>query len=614
MTSSLIPVSVNSPTTEVKQADVSYKNPTSVRASQIANRTALIPRPTGCADCHQEPWISIFFDGTGNNYDADIVTRKHSNVARLYDVHPINNRIREIYRIYIPGLGTYNRDISDSGDGLVGLTGNGVANRGEDRIKQAQEKLDEIIKQAGARANSGVNKIRMIHVALFGFSRGAALARAFARRLQNEYCEPNGKGSWQTKVGKYPFEIYFMGLLDTVASVGAPPAAKNALRSAREALDNPFNNYTPIGIAQKVFVSGIDTFLSQADGHVAWGKEMAIPDSSFVKHCEHMVAVHEFRNSFPVDLILFNGRYAPNCRESVYPGAHSNVGGGYRPGEGGKSDTEAEMLSQIPLRAMHMVAISKGVPLLKYEQLEGKQLLSVALDPILARRYNHYMQQVGSGNKPVNELYLSHMALYFRWRIVHVGRLLEAEKAGTQTEEEKKLAAYDAKIAKENAKLEQDFTQVEQQMNASRAAYARALREVSSSGKLPSDFGAKEDTLKTKQDEYYRKKQEVAQQPSVGKLAGSLRKNNKEFLKDSEKILQADPSKLSRYQRIIYDAWKQPALTDPEIIAFFDQYVHDSHAGFTLDFTHVIDPRILYQGGDNRLDLADSGEGSLKLA
>ena len=465
MTSSLIPVSVNSPTTEVKQADVSYKTPTSVRASQIANRTALIPRPTGCADCHQEPWISIFFDGTGNNYDADIVTRKHSNVARLYDVHPINNRIREIYRIYIPGLGTYNRDISDSGDGLVGLTGNGVANRGEDRIKQAQEKLDEIIKQAGARANSGVNKIRMIHVALFGFSRGAALARAFARRLQSDYCEPNGKGGWQTKTGKYPFEIYFMGLLDTVASVGAPPAAKNALRSAREALDNPFNNYTPIGIAQKVFVSGIDTFLSQADGHVAWGKEMAIPDSSFVKHCEHMVAVHEFRNSFPVDLILFNGRYAPNCRESVYPGAHSNVGGGYRPGEGGKSDTEAEMLSQIPLRAMHMAAISKGVPLLVYSQMKEDQLRNFTLDPILARRYNHYMQQVGSGNKPVNELYLSHMALYFRWRIVHVGRLLEAEKAGTQTEEEKKLAAYDAKIAKENAKLEQDFTQVEQQMN-----------------------------------------------------------------------------------------------------------------------------------------------------
>ncbi len=37
--------------------------------------------PSGCA---QTVWLSFFFDGTGNNLDADVGTQKHSNVAKLY--------------------------------------------------------------------------------------------------------------------------------------------------------------------------------------------------------------------------------------------------------------------------------------------------------------------------------------------------------------------------------------------------------------------------------------------------------------------------------------------------------------------------------------------------
>jgi hypothetical protein len=37
--------------------------------------------------CSQILWFSFFFDGTGNNLDADVETTKHSNIAKLYRAH-----------------------------------------------------------------------------------------------------------------------------------------------------------------------------------------------------------------------------------------------------------------------------------------------------------------------------------------------------------------------------------------------------------------------------------------------------------------------------------------------------------------------------------------------
>jgi hypothetical protein len=610
MANTLIPTSVSGSTTTTNRVRVQSVTSLEDRIAQMRKQVEQKPRPSACADCQQELWITIFFDGTGNNYDADIVKHKQSNVARLYDAHPRDSAITNTYRIYIPGLGTYNRDISDSGDGLVGMTGNALANRGEDRLDQAQEMLDQRIKQAAALAKNPVNKIRMIHLALFGFSRGAALARAFAQRMQIKYFEPDVQGGWRTKSGHHPIEIYFMGLFDTVASVGAPPAAKNWLRDLRHATGNGALKASPVGHSLVAATSALDVFLSQADGHIAWGRNMRIPGPVLVKHCEHMVAAHEFRNSFPLDLVLNNGRYAANCRESVYPGAHSNVGGGYRPGECAKSDTEAELLSQIPLREMHRSAIEKGVPLMKLEAMPAATLKSFSVDPTLARRYDHYMHHAGFGGKPIDALYLSHMKWYFRWRIIHVGRVLQVENDGTQTDEEKKLAMYDAEIAEEDSRLQKERKQADLERQR---AYRAAVREITQNGwqldgrKRQAES---ETAWKEKEDAYYRKNQELTQQPSVGKLAGKLRKYDKEFLEDSKRILKTDPKNLTRYQRAIYEAWKEPALTDPEIIAFFDNYVHDSHAGFALDSTHVIDPRILYQGGDDRVELSDAGKGN----
>jgi hypothetical protein len=231
------------------------------------------------------------------------------------------------------------------------------------------------------------------------------------------------------------------------------------------------------------------------------------------------------------------------------------------------------LLSQIPLREMHKIAIEKGIPLKKLEELDADVLLGFAVDPVLARRYDHYMKQTGYGGKPIDELFLSHMKWYFRWRIIRVGRTLQTEKAGIQTDEEKKLAVHDARIAKENIHLEEERAQADREREQAHEAYLAAVSEVYRIGPFPENMKRKNETeaaWKKKQDAYYRKKQELAQQPSVGKLAGKLRQYDKEFLADSEQILRTSPGKLTRYQRMIYDAWKEPALTDTEIIVFFD--------------------------------------------
>ncbi|QWE96988.1 hypothetical protein [Cupriavidus sp. EM10] len=40
-----------------------------------------------CATCEQQPWFSFFFDGTGNNLEADRPVHKMSNIARLHEGH-----------------------------------------------------------------------------------------------------------------------------------------------------------------------------------------------------------------------------------------------------------------------------------------------------------------------------------------------------------------------------------------------------------------------------------------------------------------------------------------------------------------------------------------------
>jgi hypothetical protein len=57
-----------------------------------------------CTTCEQQPWVSFFFDGTGNNRKIDEPKKKLSNVARLYEGHDEERPL--VWRFYYPGVGT----------------------------------------------------------------------------------------------------------------------------------------------------------------------------------------------------------------------------------------------------------------------------------------------------------------------------------------------------------------------------------------------------------------------------------------------------------------------------------------------------------------------------
>ncbi|MBK0004868.1 DUF2235 domain-containing protein, partial [Erwinia sp. S38] len=80
----------------------------------------------------------------------------------------------------------------------------------------------------------------------------------------------------------------------------------------------------------------------------------------------HLVSSHEQRLCFPLDSIRRpNGQYPASSVEVVYPGMHSDLGGGYPPGDQGKAKAEDDgfLLSQIALHDMYASAFQIGAPL-----------------------------------------------------------------------------------------------------------------------------------------------------------------------------------------------------------------------------------------------------------
>lgn len=350
--------------------------------------------------------IGVFFDGTGNNQDwvepglgqTQLQRQKDSNVARLFRAYR-GERLDGFFPIYIPGVGTPFPQIGEEkpaslgsafgagGDGRINfgllqvinalyqsispsrrlyvpddtvkaLCRNGqrtttVSEDGMPQRSALESHEDEpalrrvnmeasggLLLDLGAKAPQRLTffkracrdiqakmaevskpKITEIFLDVYGFSRGAAEARTFTNWLLELF-------EGDTLCG-VPAKIRILGLFDTVASVGLPAS---------------------FGMGQ--------------NGHRSWAQPewLAIPKQ--VKNCVHFVAMHENRGSFPVELIQHDGKLPENCQEFMFPGMHSDVGGGYSPQEQGRGPTgkNAEKLSQLPLNAMYQASRKAGVP------------------------------------------------------------------------------------------------------------------------------------------------------------------------------------------------------------------------------------------------------------
>lgn len=375
-------------------------------------------RPT----CSGQVHVGIFFDGTGNNMKDDFdrqppEKRKHSNVVRIFHTHR-NDPTNGYLSYYIPGVGTPFPEIGDSGKGLWGTLGGAAAWMGEARIIWAFTRLlnaphqfvfgdTPLIPDAQAKTivgnvatpislrrvvlNTWLDKLKtaltgqkprveQINLSVFGFSRGAAEARTFVNWLF-EVCKQEG-GGW-TFAG-IPIRLQFLGILDTVASVGAA---------------NLFDN-------------GVLT------GHHGWADNTQEIHPA-VEQCVHFVAGHEVRACFPLDSVRVKSHYPANAMEVMYPGAHSDVGGGYAPGELGVSPHQDSFMSMIPGVNMFHEARKAGVPLLPLNTLPSIHRDALTPSATAIADFNAYVRESKISSGPVEEMARRHMSLYFSYRFKH---------------------------------------------------------------------------------------------------------------------------------------------------------------------------------------------------
>lgn len=561
--------------------------------------------------------IAFFFDGTGNNLDADQGTDEHSNVARLYKAHSGDRPDEGIYRFYIPGLGTYFKDIGDIGDD----DGMAFGKYGDARLDQAMKWLDDAI------AKHPQEKIEAVKLAIFGFSRGATLARAFARRIHDRCAWDEARNEAKLNSLGRACEIYFLGLFDTVASVGLPASTSiGSLATAKKwiaidsALKGRRNWLDQLAFGDK---PGADPTPGVMDGHWSWARNLRIP--RIVKRTVHLMAMNEFRNSFPLDTVWDGDQLPPGAEEIVYPGAHSNVGGGYRPGEAGKSLFKNLLLSKIPLRKMYDEAVINGVPLRPLTETDVAQ--DFEFDPALSERYNQVVKTAGFNKGRLGDALLAHSELYFRWRFRKIKlRLREHEYATIRQQEDvfKKEAEGDPASGQQGLKARVDALEhdpgrlrAQKDMVDKESAWRLACQdspEFSHEQEYRAYQAAKAhfDDLN---DPYLRERAKLRTLPDYsGELIGNLDIYDRNLLKDVEQIKESlgnSGQKLRpHYARLIaaYDDEfiHQRGLTDPLVIEFYDTFVHDSLAGFAKDETSPSDPRCCYIGGDKELKFADN--------
>jgi len=536
--------------------------------------------------CDTNLFIGTFFDGTGNNYGDSISRKDHSesNVARLYSAFPglsvpgvlppetdWQSNLADydnFFRIYAPGVGTAFTQVADSGEGFFDKTlGGGTGRLGEVRIlwglaqvinavhryflksilidngevqravtsgsldatalqsdplsaipynkhgiQRRQQKIPLTLANWLRRlhraianhmsdgfsppANKDPGIVKNVYLSAFGFSRGAAEARTFSNWLV-KLCELDarltGKSSQGLTLGGFPVTFDFLGIFDTVASVG------------------------------------IANMVPAADGHGAWADaeiSLAIPPN--VAQCVHLVSAHENRQSFPLDSIYNDHSIASNGEEIVFPGVHSDIGGGYRPGEQGKGTDNIgrDMISRIPLAVMYRKARLAGAPL-KLEQAPPDDQDGFKISPETIRDFNAYIEQCRVKSGETGTIVREHWRRAIEWR-------LNNHRAGgvTTLNSYQRASQYDRNnLASGYRKFQDELERFSewQDMRATRSDYGRMYQ------------GQQSDWI-------------------ISRTVG-------------------DPSAVDDWQRIA-DFFPELGPSPESVTVMMDEYVHDSIAGF----------------------------------
>jgi hypothetical protein len=321
------------------------------------------------------------------------------NMCSIYKEEPRINIAITNAVFKVPVIGDYIGPAVDTAShfNFVSFT-TGVA-RDEERRAQFKIWLDRLRVAVKPEVKPRLNNLNL-HV--FGFSRGAAEARAFVnwlRELDDSFDPAAVSDSDNQKdglpadhniitiLGFIKLRVHFLGILDTVASVG---------------------------------LAGLFAF---SEGRAAWAdNNLEIPH--YVGQCVHMVAGHEVRACFPLDSVRENANYPGNAVEIVYPGGHSDLGGGYPLRALGKNDLGDEtneedlQIARVVAFDMYCRARREGVPFYSIAQL--RKINNVAANALLPdERAINWMDayqclcQLRGG---VEDHLRQHTAYYLGWR------------------------------------------------------------------------------------------------------------------------------------------------------------------------------------------------------
>ena len=533
--------------------------------------------------CNSELFFGFFFDGTKNSYLESDTPRpngsaklNHSNVARLYGCFPglsvpgvlptttdwdyKPQQFTHFFRVYVPGVARPFKEIKDTAEGIGGgafgaggearivwaliqainnlhryfrkaplidgdaasqLARRIVLNRqrlaamrpSTDALARAPEDLGtrvELVgllqhlytslalhvtdKTAGQPAKVDPGIVTKINISIFGFSRGSAQARAFANWLM-ALCALDAKlrgSSLDSTLAGFPVEFTFMGLFDTVASVG---------------FANTFGNAS---------------WLPEFDGHGGYAdSDQSLRISDRIP-CLHLVAAHEVRRSFPLESASVGNALPSQCKEIVFPGVHSDLGGAYCPREQGRGVDEqgADMISRIPLITMYRAARLAGVPL-KLEVAKPVVKQRFSLTPATIQAFNAYLAQCKVQKGELTAIMREQRRLCIQWKVL---RRRSGAADLQNTEAYRRASTFDQNdLNSANLEFENELAAFEAWQNSKGSAFVAHPQ--------PAGFG----------DVHEREWEEIA------------------------------------------TWWPRRADLHPDVITFFDNHVHDSHAWFKVN-------------------------------
>lgn len=493
---------------------------------QLALGATVPSKQEAMCDCSKVIHFSVFFDGTGNNRDAELAKTdvKEQALSNIYKLWAAHKESGDVIRPYIPGVGTPYPAIGDSG----GTLGMAIGSGAEKRIKKAIELLDEEIAKVPAE-----QKIRLINITVFGFSRGAAQARAFIRDLA-KLCQAEGEAYlYKSK----PLRIAFAGLFDTVCS-----AYGNPLTAA----------------------------YSASGGHNGWAEDMKIPP--MVEQTVHMNAAHELRRRFPLDSTRIDANYPDNTVEIWYPGVHSDVGGGYSPQYQGKENS----ISRFALNHMFDVAFAAGVLFKKIDNLAKNVRDEFNKDDEKLRTaFNAYIDAVPVKTGAMEVVQAAHMGLFHRWLKTRV--LARAELPSTQRLQQARSTA-ETSVA---------------DLKAKRRVLLHKYGVADRNGFRVAPQGKDEIEKNT---DLLKKSKEAADEADDA-LSSLTKEDHKYLedmadIKDRAK----DGKRLSLRERTLLEAWDNDSQLPSAVADFFDSFAHDSVAHFHYDTSRLSDWRTIYFG------------------